>query len=178
MDAFAVSVSSGMSHKLSVRKALIIAAYFGGFQALMPLIGWAVGFSFQGYIKTVDHWIAFILLGFIGAKMLYEVITEKKEEPSDLERLASKKVLSHKVLLLMAIATSIDALVVGVSFAFLKVDIFLSVLLIGVITFVISAAGVLIGKKFGDLLGKGAEILGGIVLIGIGLKILLEHIMG
>jgi len=171
MDAFAVSVTNGiMLKQVKLREPLKVGFFFGAFQAIMPLIGWLVGIKFQKYITSFDHWIAFLLLSFIGGKMLYESIKsgDKNEGEEDFS-------LENKTLLLLAIATSIDALVVGVSFAFLNVSIYESIFIIGIITFIICFIGVLIGKKCGALLKNNAEIIGGIVLIIIGLKILNEH---
>lgn len=189
MDAFAVSVSNGMAIKeLRLGKALRIGLFFGGFQALMPILGWVAGFQFKDYIVSFDHWIAFALLAFIGIKMIREALENKEEGVCGCtEEVAvskhemhqdksSEDALSFKCLVVLAIATSIDALAVGVSFAFLKVSILQSAVLIGLITLFICTAGVYIGKKFGDLLKKQAEIAGGTILILIGLKILVEHL--
>lgn len=168
-DAFAVSVSSGISIKnVDWMNSLKIALFFGGFQAAMPLIGWAAGQQFSRYIIQYDHWIAFALLAFIGGKMIYE--TWKNEE------VEQANPLDNKVLLLLAVATSIDALAVGISFAFLKIAIIKSVLIIGLITFTLSFAGVHLGDKSGHYLKEYAGFAGGVVLIGIGVKILLEHL--
>lgn len=174
MDAFAVSVCKGLGMKrLDMGQALVIALFFGGFQALMPLAGWALGSGFQSYIEPVDHWIAFALLAFIGGKMLYDAF---HEEDGD-EPIAGEAVrLDLKEILMLAIATSIDALAVGVSFAFLQVDIVPAISLIGVITFALSLVGVAAGHQFGARFEKPATIVGGLVLILIGLKILLEHL--
>lgn len=173
MDAFAVALCKGLSmRKLSYKYALIIAFAFGLFQALMPLIGWALGISFQKYIEAVDHWIAFGLLLFIGGKMIFDSIKEKRHPEED----DGEFKFSFVELLLLAIATSIDALAVGVTFAFLDVNIWSSIAIIGCTTFVISFIGVLIGNKFGARFKTKAEIAGGIVLILIGVKILLEHL--
>lgn len=168
MDAFAVSVSSGITIKdLKPRHGTKIAVFFGGFQAIMPLLGWLLGIGFKDYIEKYDHWIAFVLLGFIGVKMLKESMDDDCEYISD--------PLKNRVLLMLAIATSIDAMAVGVSFAFLKTSILSASLIIGVITYVICFAGVYIGNRFGCLFQKKAEIAGGIVLVLIGFKILAEH---
>lgn len=170
MDAFAVSVTSGIIIKnLQLRNALKIGIFFGFFQGFMPLLGWLAGINFSDYITKYDHWIAFILLSFIGIKMLREALADD-DDKSDFNP------LNNKVLLMLAIATSIDALAVGVSFAFLKVSIFSSVCIIGIITFVLSTLGVYIGKMSGELLKKKAELTGGIILTLIGTKILLEHL--
>lgn len=173
MDAFAVSICKGLSmKKVNYVHAFIIALFFGGFQAIMPLIGWAVGRSFASYIENFDHWIAFVLLAIIGGKMLIEAI--KDDEPNG--EVGEKEFsLDMKELLLLAIATSIDALAVGVSFAFLGVNIWLAIAVIGIVTFVISYAGVVIGNIFGNRYEKRAQIVGGIILILIGVKIILEH---
>lgn len=174
MDAFAVSVCKGLGMKrLDMGQALVIALFFGGFQALMPLAGWALGSGFQSYIEPVDHWIAFALLAFIGGKMLYDAF---HEEDGDEPIAGEAARLDLKEILMLAIATSIDALAVGVSFAFLQVDIVPAISLIGVITFALSLVGVAAGHQFGARFEKPATIVGGLVLILIGLKILLEHL--
>lgn len=174
MDAFAVSVCKGLGMKrLDMGQALVIALFFGGFQALMPLAGWALGSGFQSYIESVDHWIAFALLAFIGGKMLYDAF---HEEGGDEPIAGEAARLDLKEILMLAIATSIDALAVGVSFAFLQVDIVPAISLIGVITFALSLVGVAAGHQFGARFEKPATIVGGLVLILIGLKILLEHL--
>ena len=162
MDAFAVSICKGLDMKeVNLKVAVVLALFFGGFQALMPLIGWALGSQFLGIIGPIDHWVAFVLLAVIGGKMLWEAFHEK---------------LDLKELLMLAIATSIDALAVGISFAALSVDIVPSVALIGVTTFAFSIAGVFVGNFFGSRYEKPASIVGGVVLILIGSKILLEHL--
>lgn len=167
MDAFAVSICKGLSlQKLQPRHAALVGLYFGGFQALMPLVGWLLGSRFQQAIASVDHWVAFVLLGLIGLSMIRE--SGKSEELSD--------DLSVKTMLPLAIATSIDALAVGITFAFLSVRILPAVALIGVTTFLLSAAGVYIGHVFGLRYKSKAEFAGGLLLILIGLKILLEHL--
>ena len=172
MDAFAVSICKGLSmKKISYKYSLIIAAFFGVFQAAMPLIGWLVSVSFEKYIKSVDHWIAFGLLAIIGIKMIIDAIRERKKGDEEAEF-----IFSFVELLLLAVATSIDALAVGISFAFLSINIWIAILIIGCTTFVISFAGVLIGNFFGSKFKTGAEIAGGIILILIGVKILLEHL--
>lgn len=173
MDAFAVSICKGLGMKrLRMDQALLIALFFGGFQALMPLLGWFLGSGFQSFIEPVDHWIAFALLAFIGAKMLWEAFHDDEEEDAAAENAR----LDLKELVMLAIATSIDALAVGISFAFLQVDIVPAVALIGIITFALSLVGVAVGHVFGSRFEKPATIIGGIVLIAIGLKILLEHL--
>ena len=174
MDAFAVSVCKGLGMKrLDMGQALVIALFFGGFQALMPLAGWALGSGFQSYIEPVDHWIAFALLAFIGGKMLYDAF---HEEDGDEPVAGEAARLDLKEILMLAIATSIDALAVGVSFAFLQVDIVPAISLIGAITFALSLVGVAAGHQFGARFEKPATVVGGVVLILIGLKILLEHL--
>lgn len=174
MDAFAVSVCKGLGMKtgINLKQTFLIALFFGGFQALMPFIGWLVGSQFEKYITAYDHWIAFVLLGFIGGKMLYECIFKKDEDTAQ-----SESALDIKELFVLAVATSIDALAVGVTFALLPdVNIGTSVLLIGLTTFLLSGIGVFIGNRFGSRFEKRAEIAGGVILILIGLKILLEHL--
>ena len=169
MDAFAVSVCKGLSiQKLKPRHAVIVGAWFGAFQALMPAIGWLLGSAFADMIEAVDHWIAFVLLALIGGNMIREALGHEEEDadPS----------LAPIAMLLLAVATSIDALAVGVTFAFLRVAVVPAVTLIGVCTFAISAAGVKIGNVFGARYKSRAELLGGIVLVLIGLKILLDHL--
>ncbi|MBD5083575.1 MAG: manganese efflux pump [Clostridiales bacterium] len=169
MDAFAVAVCKGLSiQALMPRHAIIVGLWFGAFQALMPAIGWLLGAAFADMIAAVDHWIAFVLLAFIGGNMIREAIGKDEEEcdPS----------LAPLTMLLLAVATSIDALAVGVTFAFLRVDILPAVTLIGVCTFLISAAGVKVGNVFGVRYKSKAELAGGVVLVLIGLKILLEHL--
>lgn len=169
MDAFAVSICKGLSmKKMDLKKASIIGAYFGIFQGGMPLIGYLLGVGFQEKIQAVDHWIAFALLAFIGGNMIKEALSKDEEDCNDS--------VDFKTMIVLAIATSIDALAVGVTFAFLKVNIILAVLLIGIITFIISMVGVKIGNVFGDKYEKKAEFAGGLILILLGLKILLEHL--
>lgn len=168
MDAFAVAVCKGLKMpKINPKQTGIIALFFGGFQALMPLIGYFLGKQFEQYIVSIDHWITFILLGIIGGKMIYESF--KKDEDNN-------GGFSIKEIFVLAIATSIDALAVGITFAFLQVNIAISVSLIGIITFVLSGFGVFIGHKFGEKYKSKAEFTGGLILILIGLKILLEHL--
>ena len=170
MDAFAVAIGKGLSlTQVKWKHALIVGAYFGFFQALMPLLGYLLGTQFADYITSYDHWIAFVLLAIIGGKMVKDSFA--KEDDHNVN-----KSLRLGTMLPLAIATSIDALAVGVSFAFLKVDIVWSVVLIGCITLVISMAGVKIGNIFGIKYRSKAELAGGIILILIGLKILLEHL--
>ena len=169
MDAFAVSVCKGISvKKMNWKKACIIGLYFGGFQAIMPVIGYFFGSSFESIITNIDHWIAFILLAIIGAKMIQEAFQKEEEEYNE--------DISVKTMIVLSIATSIDALAVGITFAFLKVNLLLAITLIGTITFILSVIGTKIGNRFGDKYKSKAELAGGIILIIIGLKILLEHI--
>lgn len=172
MDAFAVSLCKGlgMPH-LDKKQAAIIALFFGGFQALMPFIGWLLGTQFEKYITEVDHWIAFLLLGFIGGKMIYESVKGSSEDEE-----AGGGRLDLRELFLLAVATSIDALAVGITFAFLRTPIAPAISIIGCTTFIISFAGVAIGHRFGLRFKTGAEFAGGMVLVLIGLKILLEHL--
>ncbi len=169
MDAFAVSVCKGMTDREGYRisKSLIAGLWFGGFQGLMPFIGWLLGSQFEQLIKNIDHWIAFGLLAIIGANMIRESFGKDEKENAS---------YAFKVMLPLAVATSIDALAVGVTFAFLDVMILPAVLIIGVTTFAFSAAGVKIGSKFGSGLRSKAELVGGITLIAIGIKILIEHL--
>jgi manganese efflux pump family protein len=173
MDAFAVSVCKGLCmKKINYSHALVIALFFGGFQALMPLIGWFLGMRFEKYITTFDHWIAFILLAFIGGKMIYEALTNKEEQ-----NVTCSNRLNIKELFVLSIATSIDALAVGITLAFLpNTNIWFSIATIGVVTFILSVAGVFIGNKFGSKYKSFAELLGGIILVAIGCKILIEHL--
>ena len=169
MDAFAVSICKGISlKKINLRNCVLIGTYFGLFQALMPIIGYLLGHNFKDLIMSIDHWIAFILLLSIGINMILE---SSKEEILD-----NKEKLSFKVMIVLAIATSIDALAVGITFAFLDVDIIGSSLIIGIITFTLSILGAKFGNVFGNKLEKRAQVLGGIILIMIGLKILIEHL--
>ena len=173
MDAFAVALSKGLSmRKLNMKAGILIAVFFGFFQAFMPFIGWLVCRNFEKYITRVDHWIVFVLLGFIGIKMIVDAIKdskkEKKEEKEDQIRVGE--------LFLLAIATSIDALAVGISFAFLSINIWSSITIIGITTLILSFIGVLIGCKFGARFQTKAQIAGGIILILVGVKILLEHL--
>lgn len=174
MDAFAVSVCKGLGmRKLNKKQALIIGLYFGGFQALMPFVGWLLGSQFQKYITSIDHWIAFILLGFIGGKMMIEAVREwNEEEVVDV----IDAPIDHKNMLVLAVATSIDALTVGITFAFLGTPIVEAITIIGITTMVISIAGVVVGNFFGSRYKSKAEFIGGLILVLLGLKILLEHL--
>jgi len=171
MDAFAVAVCKGLSVKrMEMKHAVICGLYFGGFQALMPLAGFILGVQFKDLIVQIDHWIAFVLLGLIGANMLREAFSKEEEELNDS--------FTFRAMLPLAVATSIDALAVGVSFACLNIGskITAAVLFIGIVTFILSAVGVKIGNVFGLKFKSKAEILGGAVLCGMGVKILLEHL--
>lgn len=153
MDAFAVSICKGLSmKKLDWKKAIIIAIYFGGFQALMPVIGYFLGTTFENFVTVVDHWIAFLLLGFIGGNMIKESFDDEVEKCNDN--------VDFKTMIVLAIATSIDALAVGITFAILNVDIAVSVLIIGIVTFILSIIGVKIGNKFGNKYQNKAEFVG------------------
>ncbi len=171
-DAFAVAVCKGLAMpRIRWGQALVIAFAFGAFQAGMPVIGWLVGDQFARFITPIDHWIAFVLLAAIGAKMIWDAF---HEEPAESTKIQSA--LDLKELLALAVATSIDALAVGISFAFLGVNIAVAAAIIGVTTFCLSFVGVIIGHRFGARFEKAAAITGGVVLILIGLKILLEHL--
>ena len=167
MDAFAVSVCKGLAmKKLDGKKAVIIGLYFGLFQAVMPVIGYLLGSAFSSLVQKIDHWIAFILLALIGINMIRESGDEENVNDS----------VAFRVMLVLAVATSIDALAVGVTFAFLSVRLIPAVSLIGIITFVLSILGVVLGHRAGGRLGPKAQVTGGVILILIGLKILLEHL--
>lgn len=170
MDAFAVSIGKGLSAKrASWREALIVGLWFGGFQALMPVIGYYLGISFADLVTKIDHWIAFGLLLVIGGNMIREALQTGEDKPADAS-------FAVKSMFVLAIATSIDALAVGVSFAFLRINLWSAILIIGLTTFAFSFVGLLIGKKVGSRFHSGAEILGGVILIAIGFKILIEHL--
>ena len=170
MDAFSVSICKGLTTKVfSWRMALVCGLWFGLFQALMPTMGYFLGAQFQEMIEAYDHWIAFSVLALIGANMIREALSKKEEE-------STNTALDFKTMFLLAIATSIDALAVGVSFACIQVKLWSSVLIIGLTTFVFSVLGVKIGNVFGARYEKSAGVFGGIILIIIGLKILLEHL--
>ena len=169
MDAFAVSVCKGLSmKKIEWKKAIIIALYFGIFQALMPVLGFFLGSAFSTFVQQVDHWIAFILLAIIGGNMIKESNDDEEEKRNSN--------IDVKTMIGLAVATSIDALAVGVTFAFFEVNLLLAISIIGIITFVLSVIGVIIGNKFGDKFQNRAELAGGIILIIIGIKILIEHL--
>ena len=170
MDAFAVSICKGLSMpKMNWRHASVIGLYFGGFQAGMPLLGYFLGIGFQERIQAIDHWIAFVLLGIIGFNMIKESREDDEEESVDAS-------IAFKVMLVLAVATSIDALAVGVTFAFLNVDIIPAITFIGVTTFLFSVVGVKIGNVFGTRYKSKAEFTGGLILVLMGVKILLEHL--
>lgn len=170
MDAFAVSVCKGLAmKKLEFKNMAIVGLWFGGFQALMPAIGYFLGVQFKNQITAIDHWIAFVLLGIIGANMIKEACSKDDEEEV-------KANLDVKTMFMLAIATSIDALAVGITFAFLSVNLVHAVSFIGITTFILSAVGVGIGNIFGTKYKAKAEITGGIILILLGIKILLEHL--
>lgn len=172
MDAFAVAICKGLSmQRFRPRQATVIALFFGGFQALMPFLGWALGQQFSKYIANWDHWIAFGLLAFIGGKMIWEALHDQADKSLDYDMR-----LDLKELFILTIATSLDALAVGVTFAFLHLSIVPSITLIGCTAFVLSWLGVLVGNRFGALFQKKAEIAGGVILILIGVKILLDHL--
>ena len=170
MDAFAVSIAKGMVINRQRRKfALLLGGFFGGFQMLMPVIGWLVGLSFQEIIMGVDHWIAFGLLAFLGSKMIYDGTKKVKEE--------KEEQLGLHLIFALAVATSIDALMVGLSFAFLNTPIIQPILIIGLVTFLLSITGFYFGCGLGRIFGNKIKIVGGLILIAIGLRILLEHIL-
>jgi putative Mn2+ efflux pump MntP len=170
MDSLAVSITSGLAMKeLKISKALKIAIFFGLFQALMPVVGWLAGLSLTDLISGIDHWIAFALLSLIGCKMIYESIRlESREKVID--------PMNVYLLLMLSIATSIDALAVGMTFAFLEVSIVTPIIIIGVVTFLLSLLGVFVGNRVGHLFEKKIGIAGGLILIGIGIRILIEHL--
>ena len=169
MDAFAVSICKGLSmKKMNWKKALIVGAYFGIFQALMPIIGYFLGSTFEDLVTHIDHWIAFVLLVAIGGNMLKEAFANNSENCNDN--------VDFKTMSILAIATSIDALAVGITFAFLQANIWVSATIIGIVTFIISIIGVKIGNRFGNKYERRAETVGGFILIFMGIKILLEHL--
>lgn len=174
MDATAVAATRGLSAtRIELRNVALVALLFGGFQALMPLIGWLVGSSVGPWIEAWDHWVAFVVLGAIGAKMLWEARSHDPSEPRDVP-----DAFAPRALLLLAIATSIDALAVGVTLPMLGAPLLLSLATIGVVTAVLSSLGLFAGRRFGAALGQRMDALGGIVLIGLGTKILLQHLAG
>jgi manganese efflux pump family protein len=169
MDTFAISITNGFTIRdLRISKVLTISLYLTVFQATMPVIGWMTGIWMKKYIMTTDHWIAFSLLTIIGLKMIYEGTKEKKEK--------QKSELRILILVGQSIATSIDAMVVGISFAFVKISIFTPILIIGLTTFILSLAGLYLGKLYSSKVDKKLGLIGGLILIGIGTKILIEHL--
>jgi putative Mn2+ efflux pump MntP len=173
MDAFAVSICKGLAmRKVNKKQAVIIGLFFGGFQALMPFIGWALGIRFQSYITNIDHWIAFVLLAFIGGKMIVEALKPEEEEAVEV----MDPPLDIKEMFILAVATSIDALAIGVTFAFLDYPIGEAVTIIGITTFILSIVGVYVGNFFGSRYKNKAELAGGLILVLLGCKILLEHL--
>ena len=174
MDAFAVSICKGLGmRKVNKKQALVIGLFFGGFQALMPFVGWLLGSQFEKYITSIDHWIAFILLGIIGGKMIVESVKPDKEDDEVKEMDAP---LDLKEMFVLAVATSIDALAVGITFAFLDYPIVEAITVIGITTFVISIGGVYVGSFFGNKYEKKAEFVGGLILVLLGVRILLTHL--
>ena len=174
MDAFAVSICKGLAmRKVNKKQCFVIALFFGGFQALMPFFGWLLGSQFADKISAIDHWIAFVLLAYIGGKMMAEAIREK-DEVVEIDQMDPP--LDIKEMFILAIATSIDALAVGVTFAFLHVNIVWAVTFIGCTTFILSAIGVKVGNVFGMKYKSKAEFVGGLILVLMGIKILLEHL--
>lgn len=170
MDAFAVSICKGLSmKKMNWKKALIIGLYFGGFQAIMPVLGYSLSKGFENFVTSIDHWIAFILLSIIGGKMVKDAFSPENSENCNED-------VGFKTMIVLAIATSIDALAVGITFAFLNVNLILAIALIGSITFFLSMIGTKVGNIFGDRYENKAELLGGVILIFLGIKILLEHL--
>lgn len=168
MDAFAVAICKGLAmEKITIKKMAVVGLWFGGFQGLMPFLGYLLGTGFSDSISSIDHWIAFILLGLIGANMIKEALSDEEE--------CQNGATDMKTMFVLAVATSIDALAAGVTFAFLKVNVLAAVVFIGVTTFVLSMAGVKAGSVFGEKYKAKAELAGGIILIFLGIKILLEH---
>lgn len=171
LDAFSVSIAGGMKSKaVKVAAAAKVAAFFGIFQVVMPIFGWLIGETLKGFIASIDHWVAFILLGVIGIKMIREALSTDEEK--------KKNILDTKTLLLLSVATSIDALIVGITLNLLRIPFLFSIAAIGIVTFVLSFLGFLSGKYLGTMFGKKVEILGGVALIIIGSKILIEHLTG
>lgn len=169
MDAFAVAICKGLAmKKINWRKVIIIGVYFGVFQALMPLLGYFLGTTFEQFITSIDHWIALVLLSSIGLNMIKESFDKESDKCND--------DVDVKTMVILAIATSIDALAVGITFACLRINIILPIISIGVITFILSVIGVIIGNRFGDKYKSKAEFAGGLLLILLGIKILLEHL--
>ena len=175
MDAFAASVCKGLSmKKVDVRYGLVLAVFFGGFQALMPLLGWLLGSRFQQYITSIDHWIAFALLLVLGVKMIIDAVREEDEAVCQSDRME----MNLKEIVMLAVATSIDALAVGISLSVMQANILTSAGAIGAVTFTISLFGCGVGRKCGEFLKEKAEIFGGVILIAIGIKVFLEHMLG
>lgn len=176
MDAFAVSVANGVILKeINKRNILMFGIYFGTFQFAMPLIGWLIGMTFADYLVTIDHWVAFVLLSYIGGNMIIESF--KREDKNYIVK-TDKEILRWQNMTILAIATSIDAMAVGVSLAVVSSgNILFSSIVIGIVAFILSSIGVLLGKKLGNIFKKSAEIIGGSILIMIGIKTLLEHIL-
>jgi putative Mn2+ efflux pump MntP len=174
MDAFAVAIGSGIAlKKVKLHDALLVATFFGGFQLFMPLLGWMAGLGIRESISSVDHWIAFVLLGFIGGKMIHESIYEEE----GVEEAKPSNPRNLYILLGLAVATSIDALAVGLSVSLLQTSIVELAVVIGIVTFALSFAGVYLGNRVGNFFEKQVTILGGVILMGIGVKILLEHLL-
>ncbi|WJI08627.1 manganese efflux pump [Methanobacterium sp. CWC-01] len=169
MDAFSVSITRGLSVRCDIKHALTIALFFGGFQALMPVLGWASGRELASFMSQWAPWVAFILLGLVGVKMIYESFRHPEEDACE--------ILSLRELLFLSVATSIDAFAVGVTFAFLNISLLQPIIIIGLVTFILSLVGVYIGKQVGHLFESKIEIVGGIILIAIGFKILLENLL-
>lgn len=173
MDAFAVSICKGLAmRRVNRKQAFVIALFFGGFQALMPFIGWVLGIQFEQYITSIDHWIAFILLGYIGGKMIAESV--KPEEDEEIAQMDPP--LDIKEMFILAIATSIDALAVGITFAFLDYPIVEAISVIGITTFFVCIGGVYVGNFFGNKYKNKAEFIGGLILVLLGVRILLSHL--
>ena len=173
MDAFAVSICKGLAmRRVNRKQAFVIALFFGGFQALMPFIGWVLGIQFEQYITSIDHWIAFILLGYIGGKMIAESV--KPEEDEEIAQMDPP--LDIKEMFILAIATSIDALAVGITFAFLDYPIVEAISVIGITTFFVCISGVYVGNFFGNKYKNKAEFAGGLILVLLGVRILLSHL--
>jgi putative Mn2+ efflux pump MntP len=172
MDAFAVSIANSLSLSTHHRHktAAVFGVFFGGFQMLMPLIGWAAGVSLSGFIVALDHWVAFGLLTFIGLKMIYDAIGNNNEQECNGE-------LRLSTLLVLSVATSIDALMVGLSFAFLQSTIVFPIAVIGIVTFTLSYLGVMFGCTLSELFGEKIKVAGGLILVGIGVKVLLDHLL-
>lgn len=169
MDALSVSIAGGMQAKrVKLLNALKVSFFFGIFQAFMPVIGWLIGDVMQGYVAAIDHWVAFFLLGFIGVNMIRMALSEKEEDKKD--------ILHLKNLLILSVATSIDALIVGITLSVLEIPFLVSIITIGLVTFILCFFGYIFGSTLGRIFGKRIEIIGGVALIAIGIKILLEHI--